>query len=319
VNPKQFPSNRRAPEATVYHQAGRIHVAAALASLGVLFATSFVPTARAAWSAPTITSTDPAYLTTSSLSNAPGGYLTLRIRGANLLTYDFYSTTKYFVNGVQYAIQGGSEFYTNHNQTALGFVNSSAATRALFASPGTLNLRIETIYANWNAEHTLITSYSEFSSAEFQVPIRLPGDPLPAAPSDLRTSVYSHLPTKVRLDWKDNTTNETGFEIERIITVGDTTTHAAAPGTKAATNEVFHSYASVGKGITSFIDKKAYPGSKVEYRVRAKVGATNSDASPVATAITPPPRACRRPSFDLWSGGLRFKDPKGTNSYILAS
>ncbi len=144
------------------------------------------------------------------------------------------------------------------------------------------------------------------------------GDPLPAAPSDLRTSVYPHLPTKVRLDWKDNTTNESGFEIERMITVGDTTTDAAASHAKASEGDgVFQPYASVGKGITSFIDKKAYPGSKVEYRVRAKVGATNSSASPVATAITPPPKACRRPSFDLWSGGVRFADPKGENRYLL--
>lgn len=99
---------------------------------------------------------------------------------------------------------------------------------------------------------------------------------LPAAPSNLTATASS--PTQVKLSWKDNSNNETGFKIERQIGAQGVWTQIAT----SATNTT--GYANTG--LTA--------GQSYRYRVRATNSAGNSAYSNVV-AITP--QAVSRPDF----------------------
>ncbi len=91
---------------------------------------------------------------------------------------------------------------------------------------------------------------------------------LPTAPSNLSAVALS--PTSVSLTWQDNSTNETGFAIERMIAGGSWT-----------------SLTTVGN-VTSYTDPTATAAASYSYRVRAIAsGGGTSAASNTATVTTP--------------------------------
>ena len=90
----------------------------------------------------------------------------------------------------------------------------------------------------------------------------------PAAPSNLAASLNAQ--NQVALAWSDNSTNETGFRIER----------RAAGGTFAA-------LATVAANATAYTDATAAAGVTYEYRLFAVNGAGDSAASNTATQATP--------------------------------
>jgi hypothetical protein len=92
---------------------------------------------------------------------------------------------------------------------------------------------------------------------------------IPNPPSNLRATAVSS--TEIDLTWTDNSTNETGFKIQRSSDGGNTWTQIA----------------TVGHGVTSYHDTTVHRRTTYEYRVAAYNGAGTSAWSNIATATTP--------------------------------
>ncbi len=93
----------------------------------------------------------------------------------------------------------------------------------------------------------------------------------PAPPADLRaTSITS---TQVRLEWRDDASNETEFVIERRIL-----------------EEPFHEVARVPENVTVFTDLPLLPELSIEYRVRAtNDGGSSAGSNTVQVRTLPGP------------------------------
>lgn len=92
------------------------------------------------------------------------------------------------------------------------------------------------------------------------------------APSGLSATAASAV--QIDLTWTDNSSDETGFKIERAPDV------VGNPGTWAQV-------ATVGAGVTSFLSTGLSPSTKYHFRVRAYNGSGNSSYSAAANATTP--------------------------------
>ena len=90
---------------------------------------------------------------------------------------------------------------------------------------------------------------------------------IPAAPSGLTATAVSR--TRINLSWTDNSTNETGFKIERSFN-----------GTS------FQQIATVGANVKTFAHTGLVRSKKYWYRVRAYNASGNSAFSNVASATT---------------------------------
>jgi hypothetical protein len=93
----------------------------------------------------------------------------------------------------------------------------------------------------------------------------------PSAPSDIAATAVSS--TAITLRWRDNSTDETGFLIER-----------STDGT------AYVWVASVGPNIPSVTDSGLAPLSGYFYRVRAVRNGAMSDYSPIVSSQTAPRR-----------------------------
>jgi hypothetical protein len=96
-----------------------------------------------------------------------------------------------------------------------------------------------------------------------------PPPSLPAAPSGLGAVALSR--SQIRLAWTDNSSNETGFAIERC------------PGAGCS---AFAAVAQVAAGASGYIDSGLSRRTTYRYRVRALGAAGNSGYSNIATATT---------------------------------
>ncbi len=106
------------------------------------------------------------------------------------------------------------------------------------------------------------SSYSNTASATT--------DPaVPSAPTGLGANAVGS--DQINLAWTDNSSDETGFDIER-----------------SANGSAFGTIATMGANSTSFSDTGRSPSSTYSYRVRAVNGAGGSSYSNVATATTGP-------------------------------
>jgi hypothetical protein len=97
----------------------------------------------------------------------------------------------------------------------------------------------------------------------------LPAPIPPAAPSGLTATVTSQ---QVTLSWIDNSSNETGFVIERASSNG---------------NGTFSVIATVGANVTSYADTSVAPGKTYSYRIRAVNSGIYSEYSNLLTITTP--------------------------------
>jgi hypothetical protein len=92
--------------------------------------------------------------------------------------------------------------------------------------------------------------------------------PTPVAPSNLSAAVISS--NQVNLSWRDNSSNETGFILQRSTNAGSWT-----------------SIAKVGANVTTFSDKTVSTGTTYSYRVSAYNSFGSSAFSSTAGNITP--------------------------------
>ena len=99
-------------------------------------------------------------------------------------------------------------------------------------------------------------------------PTPTPTPAIPNAPSNLAATAVSS--TRINLTWRDNSNNETKFQIWRKV-VGGT----------------FSKLATVNANVTSYADMGLTPATTYKYKVRAKNTAGYSPFSNIATATTP--------------------------------
>ncbi len=92
---------------------------------------------------------------------------------------------------------------------------------------------------------------------------------LPAAPSGLKATAASR--SQINLSWTDNSSNETGFKIERC---------------KGASCTSFAQIATVAANVTTFSNTGLTSNTTYRYRVRAYNAAGNSAYSSIASAKT---------------------------------
>lgn len=123
-----------------------------------------------------------------------------------------------------------------------------------------------------NGGNLLITVTHRGGSA--QIPLTVIGPP--AAPSDLVAQVISN--SQVVLRWTDNSSNETGFIVER----------------KVGTSNTFARVTTTGPNVTTFTDSGLTSGTSLTYRVRAVNTLGESANSNEALAV---PRNTVRISF----------------------
>ena len=90
----------------------------------------------------------------------------------------------------------------------------------------------------------------------------------PAAPSNLTAAAVSR--SEIDLSWQDNSTNETGFELER-----------------STDGVTFSLIATLGANVTSFADTRLRSGKQYFYRARAFSAGGSSAYSNIASATTP--------------------------------
>jgi serine protease len=119
--------------------------------------------------------------------------------------------------------------------------------------------RVRAYNANGNS------GYSNTASATTQAP-----PALPAAPSNLAAAAASR--SQINLTWADNSSNETGFQIQRCRYSGCTN---------------FAAIATVAAGVISYSNTGLVANSTYRYRVRATNAGGNSAWSNIAQATTP--------------------------------
>lgn len=112
---------------------------------------------------------------------------------------------------------------------------------------------------------------------------------IPAAPSGLAATAIST--TRIDLRWVDNSSEETGFAIERSVDGGST----------------FAQVAVVGGNVTSYSNTGLSPGTTYVYRIRATSAAGMSSPSPASSARTPASTA--GPADAAPYGGVPAKIP----------
>ena len=91
----------------------------------------------------------------------------------------------------------------------------------------------------------------------------------PAAPTNLKAAAASA--TSIKLTWKDNASNETGFRIER----------------KTIPPDKWEEVATVGANVATYVDSGLTTGTTYYYRVYSYNAAADSNTSNEASA-TPP-------------------------------
>jgi hypothetical protein len=97
--------------------------------------------------------------------------------------------------------------------------------------------------------------------------------PTPTPPSDLTASaMLAGQRARVALSWKDHSTNETGFELDRCSGLGCSN---------------FQLMAAVAANVVGYHDKSVTRATSYRYRVRATSNSGPSDYSNVATVTTP--------------------------------
>lgn len=128
-----------------------------------------------------------------------------------------------------------------------------------------------------------VKSYNYESEAiSNEVNVTIPA--LPNAPSGLTAKTVNG---KIELKWSDNSTNEQGFVIERVLAVKDTSSLLARMQKRLKPSGEWQVIGVVGENITSFVDANALVYTDYLYRVKSYNLAGNSSFSNLANAKIP--------------------------------
>jgi acid phosphatase type 7 len=159
--------------------------------------------------------------------------------------------------GAVYAVAGSS------GQISGGTLNHPA----MFISLNNLGSMVLDVNGN-----TLDAKFLRENSAiadSFRIVKGVAGPAIPAAPTNLVATTFST--TQINLSWTDNSSDETGFRIERCTGA-------------SCTN--FAQVAEIGANVTTFVNTGLTKNTTYTFRVRAFNGGGNSAYSNVASART---------------------------------
>jgi transcriptional regulator CtsR len=163
------------------------------------------------------------------------------------------------------AVSYGVQVATSSSFASL-LVNETGITDLYYdIAPGILNWNT-TYYWRVNARNSFGSTSSWSISRYFKTAV----GPPPNAPSDLIATPISS--SQINLSWQDNSSDETGFKIERKTGSGS-----------------YSQIATVGAGVTSYSNTLLSAGTTYYYRVRAYSAAGDSAYSNEASATTLPP------------------------------
>jgi titin len=163
------------------------------------------------------------------------------------------------------AVSYGVQVSTSSSFTNL-VVNETGITNFYYdIAPGILNWNT-TYYWRVNARNSFGSTSSWSSYRYFKTAV----GPPPNAPSNLVATPISS--SRIDLTWQDNSSDETGFKIERKTGSGS-----------------YFQIATVGADVTSYSNTFLSAGTTYYYRVRAYKGTLNSDYCEEASATTLPP------------------------------
>jgi transcriptional regulator CtsR len=175
------------------------------------------------------------------------------------------STPRLEWNASSGATDYGLQVATTSSFTTL-LVNETGITNLYYdIAPGILN-RNTIYYWRVNARNSFGSSSSWSRYGYFKTTV----GPTPNAPSNLVATPISS--SRIDLTWQDNSSDETGFKIERKTGSGS-----------------YSQIATVGAGVSSYSNAYLSAGTTYYYRVRAYNAAGSSDYSNEASATTPPP------------------------------
>ncbi len=172
-------------------------------------------------------------------------------------TYTFYTTSD---DGIRLWVNGQNIInnWTDHGAT------ENSGTIALVA-----NQKYDIVLEYYENGGSAVAQLSWSSSSQAKQII--PSNrlfPVPAAPANLATSAVSS--SQINLTWADNSSNETGFKIER----------------KTGSGGTYSQIATVAAGVTSYGDVGLSEATIYYYRVRASNGSGDSAYSNEANATT---------------------------------
>jgi transcriptional regulator CtsR len=163
------------------------------------------------------------------------------------------------------AVSYGVQIATSSSFTNL-LVNENGITDLYYdIAPGILNWNTS-YYWRVNASNSFDSTSSWSSSRYFKTAV----GPPPNAPSNLVATPISS--SQINLTWQDNSSDETGFKIERKTGSGS-----------------YSQIATVGADVTSYSNSRLSANTTYYYRVRAYKGTLNSDYCEEASATTLPP------------------------------
>jgi PKD repeat protein len=133
---------------------------------------------------------------------------------------------------------------------------TAVAPTKRYAAPGSyqVTLTVTDAAGQTNSQTKTVTVYA--------APV-----PAPVAPSNLNATAQAN--SRISLTWTDNSTNETGFHVERCV---------------GATCTNFAEHAAVAAGVTTYANSGLAAGTTYRYRVHAVNGSAESANSNVASA-----------------------------------
>jgi hypothetical protein len=167
------------------------------------------------------------------------------------------------------------EVFTHENGHALGLGHSCGDSSSPPCSSSTV-LEDATMkaFAHFDGRGAAIREDDVAGIRTLYKPNADPGPTPPAAPTGLLATAVSA--TQVTLGWNDQSTNETGFAIERK-TLGAVLSASVAGSVPAPAEADFAQIAEVGAGVEIYTAKLLSPANHYAFRVRA-LGGANGDS-----------------------------------------
>lgn len=169
--------------------------------------------------------------------------------------------------------------WTDNSNSESGFkIEEKVGSSGSWTEIGTVNANITTFTrsglscsgSSSNQYYYRVRAYTSYANSSYSNEIG-PKSPLPCPASNLSANIVG--PNQVNLSWSDNSSNESGFKIER----------------KAGSTGSYQVIDIVNANVTSYSDTTAQDGTNYYYRVRAYNSDGDSDASNEVSATTPLP------------------------------
>jgi len=202
-------------------------------------------------------------LTTYFDAPLPAGWAGLNLGGS------------YNITSVKYAPRSGQESRMVGGYFQVSNIADFSTATTIFTisatpSAGSLTSQTVSVSGTWQYVRYVgpSTGYCNVAELEFWGTAAV-GSTAPVAPTSLTATTAST--TQINLTWVDNSSNETGFKVERA--------------TDSAFTANLTTLTTTSAGVTSYSDTSATSGTRYYYRVKATNAAGDSLYSPYVTAL----------------------------------